>query len=132
MVSVTLHARGAASPAAAWERYADPRLWSTWSPQIQRVETDTARLVPGTVGVVRAGLLPRPTVPVPFTVEEVDEAARTWTWRVRLGPATLHLEHGVTSDVAGSATWLRVRGPLPVVAAYAPLARLALGRLVAP
>ena len=49
-----------------------------------------------------------------------------------LGLPRLHLVHGVEATAGGSATWLVVTGGLPVVAAYAPLARLALGRLVAP
>ncbi len=60
----------------------------------------------------------------------VDEAAREWTWEARLGPLRLRLEHGVTAHPAGSATWLRVHGPLPVIMGYAPVARIALGRLV--
>lgn len=130
MSTVTLRTRGDAAPDTAWERYADPALWSSWSPQIQRVDLDAPRLVTGARGTVRAGLLPRPTLPVPFTVLEVDEPARTWAWRVRVGPVSLHLEHGVVPEPGGCATWLTVRGPAPVVAAYAPLARLALGRLV--
>lgn len=131
MATVTLRTRGDADPDTAWERYADPDLWSTWSPQIQRVDLDAPRLVPGARGTVRAGLLPWPTLPVPFRVLEVDEPGRTWAWTVRLGPVGLRLEHGVVPEPGGSATWLTVHGPAPVVAAYAPLARLALGRLVA-
>lgn len=131
MVSVTLHAHGDATPQQAWERYADPQRWSQWSPQVQRVESSTPRLTAGMTGTVRAGLLPRPTLGVPFEVLTVDDAARTWTWRVRLGPVRLHLEHGVEAADGGSATWLRLSGPLPVVTAYAPVARFALGRLVA-
>ena len=70
---------------------------------------------------------------MPFEVREVDEPTRTWTWRVRLAPGglvRLHLEHGVEAHEDGSATWLHVTGPAPVVLAYAPLARLAMTRLV--
>lgn len=135
MTSVTLRASGRAPADLAWERYADPALWSTWSPQIQRVDTEVPRLVAGATGTVRAGLLPRPTVGIPFTVLAVDEAARTWAWQVRPGPLPvprLHLEHGVDATGTGSSTWLVVRGSAPVVAAYAPLAWVALTRLVAP
>ena len=131
MASVTLRARGPVDPATAWERYADPRLWSTWAPQIQRVSTDVERLVAGATGTVHAGLTSWPTVPVAFEVLALDETARTWAWRAYLGPVSLRLEHGVTAYGHGSATWLRVHGPLPMVAAYAPVARLALTRLVA-
>ena len=133
MTSVTVRVEGDAPVDLAWERYADPSLWSTWSPQIQRVDTAATRLTAGATGTVRAGLLPHPTLPVPFEVLEVDEAARTWTWRVRMDPfglVRLHLEHGVEAHAGGSATWLRVTGAAPVVLGYAPVARLAMTRLV--
>lgn len=134
MAALTLQAHGRAPVALAWERYADPALWSTWAPQIQRVETTMTRLVPGGRGTVHAGPLPRPTLGVPFEVLSVDEAAHEWSWRVRLdrlGLLRLRLEHGVTAHLTGSSTWLRVHGPLPLVLGYAPVARLALGHLVA-
>src|SRR5690242_19715607 len=131
MATIRLHAHGAAPVRQAWERYADPALWATWAPQIQRVDTALRRLAPGGTGTVRAGLLPHPTLGIPFRVLTVDEAAREWSWEAHLGPLTLRLEHGVTAHRAGSSTWLRVHGPLPVVLAYAPIARFALGRLVA-
>src|SRR4051795_3358005 len=131
MATLSLQAHGSAPVALAWERYADPALWSTWAPQIQRVDTDLERLAPGGTGTVRAGLLSRPTLGVPFRVLAVDEVARDWSWEAHLGPFTLHLDHGVTTHPSGSATWLRVRGPLPVILGYAPVARFALGRLVA-
>ncbi len=65
-----------------------------------------------------------------FVVDAVDEATREWMWTVRRGPLRLVLTHGVIARGRGCETWLRVDGPLPVVAAYAPLARLALARLV--
>jgi hypothetical protein len=41
------------------------------------------------------------------------------------------MRHGVdVRDDAGCCAWIRIRGPLPVVVAYLPVARLALGRLV--
>lgn len=131
MAVIGLRASGPVPVALAWERYADPALWSTWAPQIQRVDTDLERLAPGGTGTVRAGLLPHPTLGIPFRVLDVDETAREWSWEARLGPVKLRLEHGVTANEGGSATWLRVHGPLPVILAYAPVARLALGRLVA-
>ena len=135
MATLTLHAHGVASVTLAWERYADPSLWSTWAPQIQRVDTAMDRVLAGGTGTVRAGLLARPTLGVPFEVLSVDESEREWAWRVILGPLRLRLEHGVTEHVSGhltgSSTWLRVHGPLPVILGYAPVARFALGRLVA-
>jgi len=138
-----LAAAGPASADVAWERYADPQLWSTWSPQIAAVETSTPRLAAGTTGVVRGhgGLL------LDFLAEEVDDAARRWSWSVvprragglplpealqRLG--RLHLVHAVLDSGlgvgTGCATTLLVTGSAPVVTAYAPLAGLALDRLV--
>lgn len=130
MSTLTIRARGDADVELAWERYADPALWSTWAPQIQRVETSMERLRAGGTGTVRAGLRPRPTLGVPFEVLAVDETRMEWSWRARLGPITMRLEHGVTREAKGSSTWVRVHGPLPVILGYAPLARLALGRLV--
>jgi len=131
MAICTLHAHGVASVTLVWERYADPGLWPTWAAQIQRVDTAMDRLVAGGTGTVRAGLLSRPTLGVPFEVLEVDEDARQWAWRVTLGPVHLRLGHGVSDHPTGSSTWLRIHGPLPVILGYAPVARHALGRLVA-
>ena len=130
MATLTIHAHGVADLTLAWERYADPALWSTWAPQIQRVDTSMTRLTAGGTGTVRAGLLPRPTLGIPFEVLSVDEEAKEWSWEARLGPVRLLLEHGVTAHLTGSTTWLRVTGPLPVVLGYLPVARFALGRLV--
>ncbi len=131
MTTLKLTAHGAAPVELAWERYADPQLWHTWAPQIQRVQTEMQRLRPGGSGTVHAGPFARPTVPVPFQVVHVDEETREWSWKVRLGLIHLHLEHGVTPHLTGSSTWLRIRGPLPVVLVYVPVARMAMNRLVA-
>ena len=58
-----------------------------------------------------------------------------WAWTVRVGRAPVavqvDLEHGVLPRTGGgSLTWLTLTGPLPLVTAYAPLARYAIGRLV--
>jgi hypothetical protein len=118
-------ARGRASAALVWERYAVPAFWAGWAPQIRRVETAAARIAPGVTGTVHGPL----GVRVAFVVTAVDEAARTWAWDVALGPLHLHLRHGVEDD---GATWLTVDGPAPVLAAYLPVARIALQRLVTP
>lgn len=117
---------GEARADVAWERYARPELWPTWAPQITAVETDAPRLAPGVTGRVRGPL----GVRVDFTVAAVDEANRTWSWHVRFGPLRLYLRHGVEARSGGSATWVTVRGPGPVVLAYLPLTRIALHRLV--
>lgn len=127
-IPVTLRAAGRADVDVAWERYVDFAKWSDWSPQILGVETAAARIAPGVTGRVRGPL----GVRVSFVVETVDELARTWSWVATFGPIRLWLGHAVWARGAGCATSLQVRGPAPVVAAYAPLARFALGRLVRP
>ncbi|WP_214406284.1 SRPBCC family protein [Pseudonocardia lacus] len=120
---------GASGPAAAevvWERYAQPRRWPGWAPQIRRVETAAARIAPGVTGTVRGPF----GLPVRFVVTAVDEVARRWAWDARVGPVRLHLRHGVDRDGPGTRTWLTARGPAPVLMAYLPLARFALHRLV--
>ena len=54
------------------------------------------------------------------------EAEGRWTWRVQVGPAYLTIDH----DVADGLTAVEIDGPALLVHAYAPLARLALTRLV--
>ncbi|MFE5392988.1 SRPBCC family protein [Streptomyces sp. NPDC056568] len=83
-------------------------------------------LRPGLTGTVESYARIR----VPFRVEAVDGVLRTWSWRVRLGPVRVRLHHCVRAREHGSETSLTMRGPMLVLAAYAPLARLALGRLV--
>jgi len=137
-LSLTVRADGGADPDLVWERYARLDLWSTWSPQIRRVEPDGARLSAGLQGLVHgpAGVAAR------FVVTAVDESARTWSWRVRPAlrtlvtlPVALDLEHAVQARAGGSQTALTIAGPLraaPLMAGYAPVARLALQRLVRP
>lgn len=121
----TLRAHGSASPEVVWERYADLDAWSHWAPRIRGVEASHRRLRPGLQGRVRGPL----GVAVRFTVTDVHD--RSWSWRVAL-PLGLHLdlEHVVTTHGKGAATELRVRGLAPVVLACAPIAQLALRRLV--
>lgn len=123
----TVSARGRARRDEVWDRYADLDRWSEWAPQISSVEAPARRLTPGLRGTVRA----LGVVPVGFEVLDVDEAARTWSWSVRVGPIRLELAHGVEPDPRGSRTWLRISGPTPVVLGYAPLATIALHALVA-
>ena len=127
VTTLTLHATGPASPAVVWDRYAVPARWPGWSPQITGVELPVDRLVPGVSGHVRGPL----GLAVPFTVEQVDETARRWSWRVAVGPLELRLLHWVAEGPdGGTTTGLRLSGPAPVVWAYAPPTRLALARLV--
>jgi len=119
---------GAVRPAVAWERYADLDAWPTWAPQIRGVDADGRRLAVGRRGVVRAlgGLHVR------FVVTAVDERAMRWSWIAWVGPVSLSLHHEVAPDPRGTRAGLVLEGPGPVVAAYAPLTRIALARLVAP
>ncbi len=129
MTVLTLHATGLEPAAEVWDRYARPARWPTWAPQITGVEVPVPRLAAGVRGRVRgpAG------VTLPFVVEAVDEAARRWSWTVSAGPVRLHLLHWVSDGPdGGSTTGLRITGPLPVVVGYAPLAQVAIGRLVRP
>jgi len=126
MASRRLEARGPAPVDQAWRRYTEIPLWSTWAPQISRVQASSNQLASGVDGTVYVlGLLP-----IPFTVTSVCAEARNWSWLVRIGPVELHLRHAVEADGAGSRTTLDIEGPAVVVIAYAPVARFALGRLV--
>ena len=132
----SISAVGRVAPGVAWERYADLDRWREWAPQITGVDVAGAedvprrRLRPGLRGTVRA----LGVVRVPFEVLTVDEAARTWSWRVAIGPVRLHLDHGVEpvgpEGRRGTRTWLVTTGPAPLVAPYTPLALVALHSLV--
>lgn len=126
MGTADLSATGTTSADRAWERYAQPSLWSTWSPQIRAVETDGDRLYSGATGTVHGPV----GIRVHFVVTAFDEAQRTWSWTARLGPIALDLAHAVMTEGTGSRTTLQAKGPWPVVAAYLPVARFALHKLV--
>ena len=121
-------ASGDAAPDTVWARYTEPARWSTWAPQIREVDYPHRTVRPDTSGRVAgpAGLV------VVFTVDAVDEGARTWTWSVRCGPLRLRFDHGVEPHGSGSTAWAVVHALRPVALAYSPVARLALGRLVRP
>ena len=120
-----LRVTGPALPAVVWERYADPAAWPTWSPQIRSVTYAGDRLRQGGAGVVHGPV----GVRVRFAVTAWNEALRTWSWLATWGPVRLELTHGVEPAGDGTAATLTVTGPAPVVLAYLPVARLALGRL---
>ena len=82
-------------------------------------------------------------VSVRFEIVEVDQDARRWNWRVKVAGIAMTLGHSVSpqeSGAGGSAstgtggggtiTTLVIDGPAPVVVGYAPIARIALERLV--
>lgn len=134
MTTLYLAATGPRAADEVWERYARPALWSTWSLQVRRVEVDVERLAAGVSGRVVGPL----GVSADFEVDSWDEEARHWTWTARPRAALLpgvplpsvRLGHGVRATEAGTLTWLRLTGPPPLVVPYAPVARLALHRLV--
>ena len=119
---------GAVRPDEAWRRYRELAAWSSWAPQIAGVEADGDTLAVGRQGTVRVlgGLR------VPFVVTAVDPSSRTWSWIASLGPVRLTLHHDVLPDPRGTRAGLTLEGPGLLVAAYAPLSRLALARLVRP
>lgn len=121
-------ATGELDPHAVWERYAELSEWKGWSPQIRWVDASGDRLASGLTGTVH-GLL---GVTADFEVLSVDEALRTWSWRARSGPVELLLHHAVLAHEGGSQATLEINGPAPAVLAYAPVAEVALRRLVRP
>jgi hypothetical protein len=126
MMRLRLTATGDAAPAVAWERYRDLRLWPTWSPQVRGVDADADLLETG----LRGAVVGPAGVRLPFEVLDVDEAAMTWRWRVRVGFVDAVLDHAVRAAPRGSVTDLVITAPSFFAVAYAPLARLALHRLV--
>ena len=112
--------RGSASAATMWAAYADTSRWTSWAPQIRRVEPLGA-LEEGMHGHVEGPFFSKAR----FEVTHVDEAARRWSWRVAIGPAHLTIGH----EVGDGATAVVIEGAAPLVLAYAPVARLALTRL---
>lgn len=127
MGSRSLEVSGPLAPAAVWERYAVPAHWPDWLPQIDRVHLSTPRLAPGATGRLHAPM----GISIPFTVDGVDEAARRWSWTIRVGLLRIRLEQWVDDGPGGGTTaGMRVSGPGPLVAGYAGQAQAALERLV--
>jgi hypothetical protein len=127
---ITLRADGAADIGTVWERYAVPSLWSTWAPQIRRVECSAERLAVGVTGVV-FGVIPN--IGASFEVVELDEDGHRWAWDVMAGPVRMHLDHRSESRIGGgTSTTLVADGPAAAVITYAPVARLSLESLVRP
>lgn len=129
-------AEGEASVEEVWRRYRRVDLWASWAPQIRSVATDAEGaegaegpvVAPGLRGTVHGPLVVR----VPFRILAVDEERRRWSWRVGVGRVGVVMEHGVDTSPLGSRAWVRIHLPAALAAGYAPLAHLALRRLVAP
>ncbi|WP_202865381.1 hypothetical protein [Ornithinimicrobium sufpigmenti] len=109
----------------AWGRYVEIRRWTDWAPQVRGVEASGDRLAPGLTGRVRAPL----GVRVPFTVDEVDEAAHSWQWTVSVLGVAMTLVHDLTATPAGTRAGLTIDAPAPFALTYGLPARLALRRL---
>lgn len=132
--SLRLSATGDLDPEAVWGRYTQPMWWPVWAPHLREVDYPDAVVRPGTTGrVTGVG-----GVVAVFRVDAVDHDARRWTWSVRSGPLRLSFDHGVdaaepgSGHPNGSTVWLVTRALWPVAVGYAPVARIALGRLVTP
>jgi hypothetical protein len=118
--AVRITMTGDATADVVWQRYLDPQLWHRWAPAIAAAGLDAgaARLHPGATGWVRSYLGPA----LRFTVTELSDDR--WSWRVGVGRVRVTMTHGVDAD---GATWLELS---PLLIGYAPIARLALRRLV--
>jgi hypothetical protein len=127
---LTLRAAGTADIALVWRRYSEPDLWTTWAPQIRRVECSAEQLGVGVTGTV-FGVVPN--LGATFEVVEFDEAEHRWAWDVVAGPVRMHLDHRSESRIGGgTSTSLVVDGPAVAVLTYAPVARISLESLVRP
>ena len=144
---MTVRANGPAAPAAVWDRYVRPQRWSEWSPQIGSVDYPGEIIAAGGTGVVHGPC----GVSVRFEIDEVDHDVRRWSWRVKVAGIAMSLGHSVApaesesesesdgsatsattqaADGDGTTTTLVIEGPAPIVLGYAPIARIALERLV--
>jgi hypothetical protein len=127
VTTLTLHATGPVEPGEVWDRFVHPARWPEWSPQISRVQASAPRIAAGVSGRVHDPL----RTSFPFVVDEVSDPARRWTWQVVVGPTRLALVHWVgPGPDGGTTTGLRISGFAPLVLGYAPLALLAIKRLV--
>jgi hypothetical protein len=144
---MTVRANGPAAPTAVWDRYVRPQRWSEWSPQIRSVDYRGEIIAAGGTGVVHGPC----GVPVRFEIDEVDHEVRRWCWRIKVAGIAMSLGHSVApaesesesgadrsatsattqaADGDGTTTTLVIEGPAPIVLGYAPIARIALERLV--
>lgn len=120
-------ASGPVHPDEVWDRYARPQRWAQWSPQVRHVDVDCEVLAAGAAGTVRT----LGGAQVRFVVLDVDATARSWSWRVHLGPVGMVLEHHVVA-LAGGGTRAEVvmHGAWPITRLYRLPATVALRRLV--
>lgn len=97
------------------------------NPQIRGVETSADRLRAGVTGRVQASV----GIGVAFVVTDVDPGRHTWSWLVHVAGRWFTLHHGLMAVAMGTRATLAIEGPAALVLPYAPVARLALRRLVA-
>jgi hypothetical protein len=127
-VRLTLTATGTADLELVWERYSTPALWTTWAPQIRRVECDAESLAVGVTGTVYGVV---PNIGARFEVVEFAPDEHRWAWDVVAGPVRMHLDHRSEARIGGgTSTRLIADGPAASVLVYAPIARLSLESLV--
>ncbi|RKQ33767.1 SRPBCC family protein [Kocuria tytonis] len=126
-MDMTLTRTGPAHPQDVWLHYHRLGLWTEWAPHLTRVRADSTVLLPGIEGTVTAlGL-----VPVRFRILSVEPDRHRWSWRVRLGPVAMELEHDVApAPDGGTRANITIHGPAAVLLAYRPLMGWALSRLV--
>jgi hypothetical protein len=120
-------ASGPVAPDEAWARYASPARWPQWSPQVRHVDTDCEVLVAGAAGTVRTlgGAVVR------FVVLDVDPRARSWSWRIRVGPVGMVLDHHlVPLETGGTRAEVVIHGAWAIARLYRLPATVALHRLV--
>lgn len=125
-MTLTISATGDASPDEAWRGFAFPTQWSSWAPQIQSVEGLSSPIKPGDRGIVRgpAGA----HVSVHITAVQHDQ--RSWSWQVRTPIGLVRMDHRVTPRGDGARASTTVHVPCAVAACYAPIAWVAMRRLV--
>lgn len=130
--ALRLSASGPLPVDEVWKRYTQPVWWTRWAPHLRAIDYPAQVVTAGTTGQVRGVM----GVVVSFRIDAVDEANRTWSWTVRVGPLRVSFDHGVTAAAPGSGqkseAWVVIHGSWPVVLGYAPIARYSLGRLVTP
>ena len=123
---LTVEASGPADPDTVWDRYVHPERWHEWSPQIRSVDYPDSTIGAGSVGTVHGPC----GIGVAFEILAVDDERRCWSWQVTVAGVTLQLGHDVLAQGSGCRTTLDISGPAPVVVGYAPIAKVALARLV--
>ena len=125
---LSLRAVGTADLDLVWQRYSVPELWTTWAPQIRRVEVSEPTLAVGVTGTV-FGVIPN--VGAAFEVVEFCAEEHRWAWDVVAGPVRMHLDHRAEARIGGgTSTTLVVDGPVAAVLTYSPVARISLEALV--